>query len=126
MTEESIFAAALEQSGAAQRAAYLDGACAGDAALRRRVEALLRAHEAAGTFLEEPAVGPRAEAGADSDHPGAADAPTLGADEPRSPGAAAWAKGRRFGDYELLEEIAGAAWASSTRRGRSASTALWR
>ena len=34
------------------RTAYLDGACAGDAALRKRVESLLRAHDEAGTFLE--------------------------------------------------------------------------
>jgi eukaryotic-like serine/threonine-protein kinase len=36
----------------AERLAYLDGACAGDAALRQQVEGLLRAHEQAGTFLE--------------------------------------------------------------------------
>src|SRR5205823_399495 len=34
------------------RAAYLDAACAGDADLRRRVEALFAAHAAAGNFLE--------------------------------------------------------------------------
>jgi WD40 repeat protein/tetratricopeptide (TPR) repeat protein len=106
MTEETVFAAALELSGPAEQAAYLESACAGDAALRRRVEALLRAHEAAGTFLEEPALGPRAQAGTDSNSPSAAGSPTLGAEEVRSPGAAAWAKGRRFGDYEILEEIA--------------------
>ncbi len=38
-----------------QRAAYLDQACAGDAALRQRVEELLQAGEKAGAFLENPA-----------------------------------------------------------------------
>src|SRR5207247_831603 len=37
-----------------ERAACLDQACGGDAALRHRVEILLNAH-AAGAFLEEPA-----------------------------------------------------------------------
>jgi WD40 repeat protein/serine/threonine protein kinase len=36
-----------------ERAYYLDGACAGDVLLRRRVEELLHAHEAAGAFLPE-------------------------------------------------------------------------
>jgi eukaryotic-like serine/threonine-protein kinase len=38
-----------------QRAAYLDHACAGDSALRRRVEELLQAGEKACAFLEIPA-----------------------------------------------------------------------
>jgi tetratricopeptide (TPR) repeat protein len=38
-----------------QRAAYLHQACAGDAALRQRVEKLLQAAEKAGAFLENPA-----------------------------------------------------------------------
>ena len=48
----TIFAEALERTDPAARAAYLDGACEGDAALRRRVEALLAAHDGAGRFLE--------------------------------------------------------------------------
>ncbi len=55
MTEEAIFAAALLKTDPAERAAYLDEVCAGDAALRARVEALLRSHEQAGNFLEPPA-----------------------------------------------------------------------
>jgi serine/threonine protein kinase/tetratricopeptide (TPR) repeat protein len=38
-----------------QRAAYVQEACAGDDSLRQRVEALLRAHELAGTFMGSPA-----------------------------------------------------------------------
>jgi hypothetical protein len=36
-----------------QRAAFLDQACAGDNELRRKVEALLSAHDRVGNFLEE-------------------------------------------------------------------------
>lgn len=74
---EKIFGAALELS-AEQRAAYLDGACGDDAALRQRVEALLRAHEATQRFLpEHPTIIP--------------------------PGRIA--PGRLIGDYEVLGEI---------------------
>src|SRR5262245_51040347 len=44
MNEASLFAAALEKPSVEERAAFLTRACAGDARLRRRVEALLRAH----------------------------------------------------------------------------------
>jgi serine/threonine protein kinase len=52
--EEEIFEAAL-QLPVEQRAAYLQEACAGDAALRARVEGLLKAQNEAGSFMEEPA-----------------------------------------------------------------------
>src|SRR5262245_33595333 len=47
-----LFLAALERPPA-ERAAYLEVACAGDAALRQRVEALLQAHDEPGAFLSE-------------------------------------------------------------------------
>src|SRR5689334_4054095 len=53
----TLFAEALERADRADRAAYLDRACAGDAALRRRIEALLAAHDGAGRFLEPDATG---------------------------------------------------------------------
>jgi serine/threonine protein kinase len=56
MTERAIFIAALDIADPAQRTAYLDQACNGDAGLRRRVETLLAAHEGAGDFLDVPAV----------------------------------------------------------------------
>ncbi|MFL5339178.1 MAG: WD40 repeat domain-containing serine/threonine protein kinase [Gemmataceae bacterium] len=55
MSERDLFIAALAQPDAAGRAAWLDRACAGDADLRRRVEALLSAHERASQFLRSPA-----------------------------------------------------------------------
>ena len=58
MSDESsrdlvIFTQALQLPGG-ERAAFLDRACAGDEDLRRNVEALLRAHERIGDFLETP------------------------------------------------------------------------
>src|SRR5262249_46978016 len=49
----SIFLDALDQADPTQRSAYLDQACAGDAALRQRVEALLKTHAEAGGFLDK-------------------------------------------------------------------------
>ena len=49
--EEAPFAAALQRPPA-ERTAYLDKACAGDTALRERIEGLLRAHDDAETILE--------------------------------------------------------------------------
>jgi hypothetical protein len=42
---------ALELTSTGARQEYLDGACAGDAALRAEVEALLEANVRAGSFL---------------------------------------------------------------------------
>src|SRR5262245_7125071 len=54
MGERAIFFEALDIDSA-ERAAFLDQACSGDAALRQRVEALLRCHANAGDFLASPA-----------------------------------------------------------------------
>src|SRR5262245_12312798 len=85
---EAVFSAALDKTSAAERAAYLDEACAGQPALRARIEALLQAHQAAGNFLEQPTG--VSTTGAEG---GTAASPLDG-------------KVRCFGDYELLEEIA--------------------
>jgi eukaryotic-like serine/threonine-protein kinase len=55
MSEETLFHEALARSSLAERAAFLDGACAGKPELRAAVEALLKAHEASGAFLNSPA-----------------------------------------------------------------------
>jgi serine/threonine protein kinase len=52
---KAVFLAALDRGTPAERAAYLDEACAGDAALRQRVEALLRAHDQTDDLLDRPA-----------------------------------------------------------------------
>jgi eukaryotic-like serine/threonine-protein kinase len=48
---EAVFSAALKKASAQERAAYVQSACADDAALRREVEKLLRAHARMGAFL---------------------------------------------------------------------------
>jgi hypothetical protein len=50
--EEALFAQAVEKP-AAERAAFLDRECSGDAELRQRVESLLQAHERSGEFLNQ-------------------------------------------------------------------------
>jgi hypothetical protein len=55
--DEPIFTEALKHP-VAERGAFLDRACAGDAELRRKVEALLRAYERLGDFLETPPLKP--------------------------------------------------------------------
>jgi serine/threonine protein kinase len=52
---DSIFLAAAEKASADERAAYLDGACGADRALRERVERLLAAQSKVHSFLEAPA-----------------------------------------------------------------------
>ena len=51
---KSIFGHALAIAAPADREAYLDQACAGNAGLRAEVEALLKASADAGQFLEPP------------------------------------------------------------------------
>src|SRR5262245_46318834 len=50
----SIFHSAIEREPGA-RVHFLDGACAGDAELRREVEDLIKAPESAGRFIDNPA-----------------------------------------------------------------------
>ncbi|HUV63847.1 MAG TPA: hypothetical protein VMW24_08110, partial [Sedimentisphaerales bacterium] len=53
---EAIYHAALEKQAGRERAAYLDSACGSNAALHDHVEALLKAGEEAGNFLDTPPV----------------------------------------------------------------------
>jgi hypothetical protein len=55
--EERITREALARVDPSERTAYLEEACAGDAALRERVEQRLRSHELSGTFPDLPAGG---------------------------------------------------------------------
>jgi eukaryotic-like serine/threonine-protein kinase len=94
MTEETIFVAALEKSSPAERAAYLDATCAGDPELRRRVEALLQAHEISGDLLDPP---PPAH-GPNTEHAG--DPESFGQDRPIAEG-----PGTRIGPYLIRHKI---------------------
>ena len=55
MNEESLFVAALEKPTASERQAFLAEACAGDVALRQRVQRLLAAHLETLGILDQPA-----------------------------------------------------------------------
>ena len=78
----------------AKRAAYLDEACAGDAALRERVEELLKAGEEAEGFLQEPAPG--------AQRPENSSAAPASQQDMAAPGERA---GGRIGRYKLLQQI---------------------
>ena len=55
---KSLFGDALDRPAGPERAAYLDDACGGDAALRAQVEELLGAYDCAGRFLADRPEGP--------------------------------------------------------------------
>ena len=81
---KAIFSEALDKPTTDKRAAYLDEACGNNAELRSKVEALLKAHNEAGDFLEVPAIDPNATV---------EESPSI-----EGPGT-------RIGRYELLELI---------------------
>src|SRR5687767_9915501 len=54
--EEAVFQVARRIERPEARRLYLDQVCGPDAGLRDRVDALLRAHDEEGSFLERPAV----------------------------------------------------------------------
>jgi serine/threonine protein kinase/tetratricopeptide (TPR) repeat protein len=87
MNEREIFAGAMERGSEAERAAFLDGACGGDVAMRARIEALLKEQAQLGSFLEAPPAALAASGGGvTSDSP------------PHRPGTV-------IGPYKLLEPI---------------------
>jgi eukaryotic-like serine/threonine-protein kinase len=99
MSERAIFLAALDKDPA-ERAAFLDEACAGNETLRRGVETLLRLHAAPHRFLEVPAVEQLAAAA-----PAAGTLETCPADlsflaPPSGPGSLG-----RLDHYEVLEVV---------------------
>ncbi len=98
MTEETLFAVALEKGEPAERAAFLDGACSGDLALRRRVVALLKSHEQA-EFLGEPVVKRAVE------KPGLPPSPAEGLTADLDPPAPAERPGGEVGPYKLLQQL---------------------
>jgi serine/threonine protein kinase len=112
---KEIFLQAADLSDDAARAAYLDDACGGDAALRARVEALLRSHDPEGSFLGTPAAvvpgpdhattwdfppppGPAAQGG--DGRAGADDEPLTFLAPPTRPDALG-----RLGHYEVLQVL---------------------
>ncbi len=118
-----IFVRAIEAGSPAGRSAVVDNSCGADSALRRKVEALLAAHDQAGTFLERPApglTGTRPGTSGDAstlaaDDAGGPEGPTEAADADtntnpapapiRGPRPIAERTDTRIGPYELLERI---------------------
>jgi serine/threonine protein kinase len=99
----AIFRAAAAKPAPAERTAFLDEACGGDAALRRRVEDLLRAHAGPGSPPDLPAVEggtlvvtpPACADSADSSAPPFADPTPRPVEGP----------GARVGHYKLLQPL---------------------
>jgi serine/threonine protein kinase/Flp pilus assembly protein TadD len=91
MTEHSIFFAALDIDDPAERGAYLDRACGADGPMRRRVDRLLKAHTAAGQFLQ-----PLAALAGDTD---------LLAPDTAGPPPPLEGLGSRIGPYTLLHRL---------------------
>jgi WD40 repeat protein len=95
--ERQLFLRALEKPVGKERTAFLDGACADNPALRRRLEALLQKFETLGTFLQEPAVSLR-----ESRQPQAS---TIEIKETAPAGLLTEKAGDRIGRYKLLQQI---------------------
>jgi len=85
--EEALFRAAVELPPGAGRRAFLEQACAGDLALRQRLEALLAAHDEPGELL--PSGTPANTATVKIDHPDAGDESV----------------GQTIGRYKLMERL---------------------
>jgi tetratricopeptide (TPR) repeat protein/serine/threonine protein kinase len=101
MNERAIFEEALQRATPDERSKYLDEACAGDDALRRRVEALLQSHEQAGSFMGIPVPERLVGKFAVTQDSAPSGAPTATLDQPNSEAAGTVIAGR----YKLLEEI---------------------
>ena len=101
---KAIFVEAVNLGSDAERAAYLDRACARSPEVRVRVEALLSASGKVGDFLERPALatmtGP--ESGAGLEFPtlsGEADSAAAPADFEAA------SRPRKLGDFELIRRL---------------------
>ncbi len=55
---QAIFLEAANYHDLAERAAIVDRECLGDTELRKRIEALLEAHDRFNDFVNQPLVGP--------------------------------------------------------------------
>jgi serine/threonine protein kinase/tetratricopeptide (TPR) repeat protein len=83
MNERDLFAAAIGIEDPAMRQAFVAKVCRDDAALRQRIEELLRVHDQAGSLLQRPTVGLL---------------PTVGMLSPATP-----AEPRQVGPYKLRQ-----------------------
>jgi serine/threonine protein kinase len=93
---KDIFLATLEKADPDERDAFLRQACGDDAPLRRQVDALLRRHEDAGSFLEHP---PQGDAGTGAFPLGPAARLTASLENPTE------AIGTQIGPYKLTQKL---------------------
>src|SRR5256714_4297768 len=87
-----------------ERGAYIEQACAGDPELRKRVAALLRAHQRAGSFLQKPALEAASARDDSSSAPGLRPGAEL-AEKGRLTEMPGERAGTQIGRYRLLEQI---------------------
>ena len=108
---KAIFAAALDHPSGSERSAYLERVCGVDGSLRLQLEALLRAHDKAGHFLDSAADPDQATVFADFAlaPPATADATLIQASEPSptadAPRPLSEGPGMIIGPYKLLQII---------------------
>ena len=108
---KTIFTEALARPGGPDRAAYLEGACRGDAELRAQAEALLADYERIGQFLGTAAGSISPSARTAGDEPDAPRTGTISPTEVRdahaspSAGPVAEGPGTVIGPYKLREKI---------------------
>ncbi|MGH7225575.1 MAG: serine/threonine-protein kinase, partial [Gemmataceae bacterium] len=96
LTAKAVFDRAHEIADAEERRAYLAEACGDNAKLREQVEALLRAYDEAGSFLNKPAAAPEATSDV---------APGQWHDPGKLPETPLEGVGSRIGPYKLLQQI---------------------
>src|SRR5947209_6939647 len=109
LTAKAVFDRAHEIESRTERQAYLDQACGDAPELRACVEALLRAYDEAGSFLDLPA-DPSAPTGhyeASADRAKQTPAPDAETEAPAAPPASAGAPGpgMQIGPYRLIREL---------------------
>jgi serine/threonine protein kinase len=103
---KAVFDQALRIEAPGERAAFLEKECAGEPAVRRRVEALLRVHADMGSILDQPILDAGVTRDPQPDPP--ADPPgdlDLGGRQPVAAASPAEGPGTWVGPYKLLQEI---------------------
>jgi len=104
MSDETLFHHALEKP-VAERSAFLEQACAGDTALRRRVEALLRSHETPDSFLVRSEGNPETTKDSNFDQIEDDAGAARPEKEPIARNSTVESPGSRIGPYKLLQPI---------------------